>query len=108
MEFVRRFMLHILPKGVKRIRHYGVLASGCKAVKLAQASAALAMPAPNPQAGESAADFMRRVKGLELAQCPYCGLGRLRIIQTMAAPARLPALGAHVQAHGCRGPPCVQ
>jgi hypothetical protein len=30
-EFVRRFLQHVLPSGVKRIRHYGVLASGCKA-----------------------------------------------------------------------------
>ena len=33
-EFVRRFLLHVLPTGLKRIRHYGLLASGCKAVKL--------------------------------------------------------------------------
>jgi hypothetical protein len=33
-EFVRRFMLHVLPTGIKRIRHYGVLASSCKKVKL--------------------------------------------------------------------------
>ena len=37
-EFVRRFLLHILPQSLKRIRHYGVLASACKADKLAQAS----------------------------------------------------------------------
>jgi hypothetical protein len=49
VEFVRRFVLHVLPKGVKRIRHYGLLAAGCKAVKLVQARAALAMPAPGAQ-----------------------------------------------------------
>jgi Putative transposase/Transposase zinc-binding domain len=105
VEFVRRFMLHVLPKGVKRIRHYGVLAAGCKAVKLAQARAALAVPAPSPLAQESAAAFMRRIKAVEVLQCPCCGLGRLKIIQTVPAPARLPAPGCQVQAHGCRGPP---
>jgi hypothetical protein len=105
VEFVRRFVLHILPKGVKRIRHYGLLAAGCKAVKLAQARAALAMPAANPQATESAVDFMRRIKAIDVLQCPCCGLGRLRIILTVTAPARLPAPGAHVQGSGCRGPP---
>ena len=60
-EFVRRFMLHILPTGSKRIRHYGVLASSCKVVKLAAARAALQMPAPNPQALECAQAFMARV-----------------------------------------------
>lgn len=95
------------PKGVKRIRHYGLLAAGCKAITLAQARSALAMPAPNPLAQESAADFMRRVKAVEVLQCPCCALGRLKIIQTVPAPARLPAPGAQVQASGCRGPPCM-
>ena len=104
-EFVRRFMLHILPKGVKRIRHYGVLASACKASRLAQARAALAMPAPNPQARESAAQFMCRVRALEIMRCPCCGLGQLRLVRTVPAPDRLPAPGATVQASGCRGPP---
>ena len=107
VEFVRRFMLHILPKGVKRIRHYGVLAAGCKAVKLAQARAALAMPAPNRLVTESAIEFMRRTKAMDALQCPCCALGRLKIIQTVPAPARLPAPGAQVQASGCRGPPCM-
>ena len=40
-EFVRRFMLHTLPTGIKRIRHYGVLASACKGVKLRAARLAL-------------------------------------------------------------------
>ena len=104
-EFVRRFLLHVLPKGVKRIRHYGLLAAGCKAVTLVQARAALAMPTPNRQATESAIDFMRRIKAMDALQCPCCALGRLKIIQTVPAPARLPAPGAQVQASGCRGPP---
>ena len=107
VEFVRRFLLHVLPKGVKRIRHYGLLAAGCKAVKLVQARAALAMPAANPQATESAIDFMRRIKAVEVLQCPCCALGRLRIIQTVPVPARLPTPGTQVLANGCRGPPCM-
>jgi Putative transposase/Transposase zinc-binding domain len=106
-EFVRRFMLHILPKGVKRIRHYGVLASACKASRLAQARAALLMPALNPQARESAAQFMCRVRALEIMRCPCCALDQLRLVQTVPAPDRLPAPGATVQAGGCRGPPCM-
>ena len=49
VEFVRRFMQHVLPTGIKRIRHYGVLASACKAVKLDAARQALQMPAVNPK-----------------------------------------------------------
>ena len=40
-EFVHRFLLHVLPTGSKRIRHYGVLASACKGVKLQAARLAL-------------------------------------------------------------------
>jgi len=47
-EFVRRFMRHVLPTGVKRIRHYGVLPSACKAKKLNAARLALQMPLPKP------------------------------------------------------------
>ena len=49
-EFVRRFLLHVLPKGIKRLRHYGVLASACKGVKLGAARQALQMPVINPRA----------------------------------------------------------
>ena len=60
-EFVKRYLWHVLPTGIKRIRHFGVLASACKAGKLAQARLALQMPAPNPKAAESAQAFMARV-----------------------------------------------
>jgi hypothetical protein len=104
-EFVRRFMLHVLPKGIKRIRHYGVLASACKGDKLARCRLALAMPAPNPVAAESATDFMRRVARIDLLQCPCCGLGRLRSIEVLAALPRLPAPGSTAPTPECRGPP---
>lgn len=101
-EFVRRFLLHVLPSGIKRIRHYGVLASACKGLKLALARQALAMPASNPVALESAGEFVRRVARIDAAQCPCCGLRRLRVVRVMSAPARLPAPGQTA----CRGPPC--
>lgn len=41
-EFVRRFMQHVLPTGIKRLRHYGVLASSCKVRKLSAARPSLA------------------------------------------------------------------
>ena len=104
-QFVRRFMLHVLPGGIKRIRHYGVLASACKAAKLAQARAALAMPAPNPPALESASDFMRRVASIDVLRCPCCGLARLRSVEVLTALPRLPAPGATAPTPECRGPP---
>ena len=52
-EFMRRFLLHVLPKGLMRIRHYGFLANCCRRRKLAQIRAALASPPPEPASGQS-------------------------------------------------------
>ena len=104
-EFIRRFMLHVLPKGIKRIRHYGLLASACKTARLAQARQALGMPVVEAKAMESAADFLRRVARVEVWCCPRCKVGRLGVIQPLAGLARLPAPHAGVQRRACRGPP---
>jgi hypothetical protein len=113
-EFVRRFMLHILPTGIKRIRHYGVLASACKGLKLAAARAALQMPAANLQAVTSARHFMARVAQIDINACPCCKSGVLRVVATLAGRTHLPSPGnkgvnANVDIDRslalCRGPP---
>ncbi|WP_294770818.1 transposase [uncultured Rhodoferax sp.] len=78
-EFVRRFLQHVLPSGIKRIRHYGVLAPSCKAVKLSAAREALQVPTANPQAMESAQGFMARVAQMDAGMCPCCKMGRLQV-----------------------------
>jgi len=103
-EFVRRFLLHVLPTGVKRIRHYGVLASACKDKKLNAARLALQMPALNPQALESAQAFMARVARIGLGLCPCCKLGRLRTVEVVAGAKQLPVPDAMVWPSE-RGPP---
>jgi hypothetical protein len=103
-EFVRRFLQHVLPSGVKRIRHYGVLASGCKAVKLTAARLALQVPALNPQAVESAQAFMARVSNVDATLCPCCKLGRLHVGETLQGQRNLPAPISATPAHN-RGPP---
>jgi Putative transposase/Transposase zinc-binding domain len=85
-EFVGRFLQHVLPAGFKRIRHYGLLASAHKTERLAQARTALAMPAPNRIAQDTAAAFLRRVSGIEIDCCAHCH-GPLRPI-AHAAPLR--------------------
>ena len=113
-EFVRRFMLHVLPTGIKRIRHYGVLAPAAKRERLAQARVALHMPAANPRATESARDFMQRVAHRDLLQCPCCSIGHMRVVETFLASRRLPPPGATMAPQraslamvrpACRGPP---
>ncbi len=73
--FIDRFLLHVLPQGFKRIRHYGVLGPAGKAVKLAQARAALAVPPPDPPVVESLAAFMLRIDRLAWMRCRHCGQG---------------------------------
>lgn len=103
-EFVRRFLLHVLPTGIKRIRHYGVLASSCKRVKLNAAKLAFQMPLPNPQATESAQGFMARVARIDVNLCPCCKMGRLQVTAVLQGHTRLPAPSCAVTQQS-RGPP---
>lgn len=73
-ELIRRFLLHVLPKGFMRIRHYGFLANRCRTERLRQIRAVLdAVPAPEPtQAAEPPAPFLGY-------PCPACRQGQLQI-----------------------------
>ena len=82
-EFIRRFLIHVLPKGFHRIRHYGLLASGAREESLAQARELLEAPAAatGPE-DEAPAD---EATGSALATpCPCCG-GRMIVIETFEA-----------------------
>jgi hypothetical protein len=73
-EFIRRFLLHTLPDGFHRIRHYGFLANGSRAAKLALCRRLLAAPTPQPD--PPAADYReryQRLTGRSLDLCPCCG-----------------------------------
>ena len=75
-EFIRRFLLHVLPKGFHRIRHYGLLASGGRRGNLARARKLLAAPPPPPEPDEAPEPSDHR------PLCPCCG-GRMIIIETL-------------------------
>jgi hypothetical protein len=84
-EFLRRFLLHVLPKGFMRIRHYGLLANRAKAALLAQARRALDQPhSPPPAATESVAAFWLRVAHRDIHRCPHCGRGTLHVISMLS------------------------
>ena len=87
--FIERFLLHVLPKGFKRIRHYGLLGPAGKAAKLARARAALSVPVPDPRVVESVAAFMGRIHRIESLRCPHCGNGSF-VPSAPIAPARTP------------------
>jgi hypothetical protein len=95
-EFIRRFLLHVLPKGFKRIRHYGLLGPAHKAANLAAARAALEAPAPDPVVVESVEAFMRRVASIEWLCCPHCREGRFEGVAVISPTGRSPPM---------RGPP---
>ena len=88
-------MLHVLPAGIKRIRHYGLLAAACKTTRLAQARQTLGMPVVEAKTTESAADFMRRVAGLQVLCCPRCKVGQLLGLAVAPALGDLPILAAN-------------
>jgi hypothetical protein len=92
-EFIRRFLLHILPRGFMRIRHYGLLANRAKRLKLAQARSTLdqSPPALHPSPPESLEAFWLRVAQRDIHQCPHCHTGRMLLIASIHSPlARAP------------------
>ena len=91
-EFLRRFLLHVVPSGFVRIRHFGLLANRHRAAKLARCRRLLApSPAPDPipctsdgPCGELGASTV------EPKRCPVCGGGPLRIIERLAPVRGVP------------------
>jgi hypothetical protein len=79
-EFIRRFLLHVLPKGFHRIRHYGLFASGNRAETIARAGQLLGLVTPAAEeaveSDQAAPPFTR--------PCPHCG-GRMIVIDTFDA-----------------------
>jgi hypothetical protein len=91
-EFIRRYLLHVLPKGFMRIRHYGLNGNRGKHHQLAQARAALNVPRPEPRptAPETIEAFWLRIAQLDIHQCPHCHHGRMRHIGTLTPRAQSP------------------
>ncbi len=76
-EFIRRFLIHVLPKGQHRIRHYGLFANGGRAANIARIRELLAALAPTPNTDGTNTVDGPRVLALP---CPCCG-GRLIIVE---------------------------
>jgi len=79
-EFIRRFLIHVLPKGFHRIRHYGWLANGNRAANIAHARELLAVPKPQSKAADAGNTDASDAQTLA-HPCPCCG-GRMIIIET--------------------------
>jgi hypothetical protein len=92
-EFIRRFLMHVLPEGFHRIRYYGLLGNRHRAEKLACCRLLLGMTLSDPAHGQEQQDYRVRYEELtgdRLIQCPVCHQGRMIIIETLHGIATRP------------------
>ncbi len=93
-EFIRRFLMHVLPERFQRIRYYGFLGNRHRQEKLALCRQLLNMPPIPPPDAEAAPDYRdryERITGHSLRQCPVCRCGQMLIIEILSPPGHHPA-----------------
>jgi hypothetical protein len=90
-EFLRRFLLHVLPDHFQRIRSYGLLGNRHRAGYLARCRELLAMPAPIEPPERHYRERSQQLTGHDPLQCPKCRRGQ------MVRMASLPSIGSFVQ-----------
>ena len=85
-EFIRRFLLHILPYRFVRIRYYGLFANRHRDSELARCRTLLGAepPAPKSEEAEDWQSVFLRVTGKDPTLCPECGRGHLHVVQELA------------------------
>ena len=84
-EFIRRFLLHVLPSGFTKIRHYGFLASGIKKIKLALCRELTGVVVTLVDK-LSAVELMIKLTGKDITLCPACGVGRFIFYSGLSPP----------------------
>ena len=90
-EFIRRFLLHVLPRGFVRIRRYGLLANCHREESLARCRALLAKEAPSAQApGKQSAAESGEEHGADAGKkrCPDCGIGWMHVVEILRPGSR--------------------
>ena len=96
-EFIRRMLLHVLPPGFHRIRHYGFLANRSRQQKLAECRRLLHAPAL-PEAEHAAPDTTDHrdhyevLTGRSLRQCPCCHVGNMHAVEALIDPWASPPI----------------
>jgi len=89
-EFIRRFLLHILPDGFVKIRHYGILSNRNRKSKMALCKKLLGAPSRHEKREkESWQDLLARITGVDPRTCPYCGKGKM-VLKEVLNPTALP------------------
>lgn len=88
VEFIRRFLLHVLPKGFVKIRHYGLLANCNKNTKLERSRQLTNSPVRKAQLeGLTPTDMILVLTGKDVTKCPICGKGNLVMLHSFARSA---------------------
>ena len=93
-EFIRRFLLHVLPEAFQRIRYYGFLGNRYREQKLARCRQLLSMP-QRPPACEATKDYRDQyaeITGASLTECPACHSGRMVVIDVLSAAKPCPSI----------------
>jgi len=89
-EFIRRFLLHVLPSGFHRIRYYGYMGNRHREEKLAQCRQLLQMTSLEESEADIHKDYRERyeaITGHSFDQCPICRAGRMLAIKQFPAPS---------------------
>jgi Putative transposase/Transposase zinc-binding domain len=90
-EFIRRFLLHVLPDGFMRIRHFGFLANRAKKHALAQCRKLLKLDAALPEISEkSAHDLLLELTGIDVNRCLSCHQGTMIVVAELPPISRSP------------------
>jgi hypothetical protein len=77
VEFIRRFLLHSLPKGFVKIRHYGFLANRNRAKNLKTIRRVMRLPAPVTKDILPIEEMMQKLVGIDITICPCCNEGKM-------------------------------
>jgi hypothetical protein len=80
VEFIRRFLLHSLPKGFSRIRHFGFLANRNRLGNLNKTRHLMGLPAQAQPHRASLDEMMLKLTGIDLTLCPCCKKGTMRVV----------------------------
>jgi hypothetical protein len=90
-EFIRRFLLHVLPDGFMRIRHFGFRANRSKKQALARCRKLFDLDPALPQSPIlSAKDLLLKITGVDLSRCPCCHQGTMIVVVDLPASSSLP------------------
>ena len=80
VEFIRRFLLHVLPDSFMKIRHYGILSNRSRKTKLSRCKHLLGVSQDQGDKNQDKASWqevLARISGIDPRICPYCGKGKM-------------------------------